>query len=725
MTAQMKAAALARRSGMARYSFGIRGRLFLAFGTVAALTVLASVVAFMSYSEVGRTLSGIADDNLPAMSLSLRLAKSSTEIVSGAPALLAANDMKERQVAVASLQADRQELGRAIEDLAATPGGREATAPLRRAAGDMAGNLGELATTVERRLALKEERVAMAAHLRATHAALAETLAPMVDDAGFDLVTGMQTVTDIHDSKAMKQHLAELADDQLAALQAMFDLRADSNLVLGLLTEAANIPSKDLLPPVRDRFNAAANHLDKSLAVLKDARTADPLRGPVTELLQYGRGEKNIFQLRRSELESIAAGEAGLVANRKFASALEQEVAKLVERSESAAKTAAADTTATIARGRVLLISIAVASLFIALAIGGFYVGRNVVRRLTMLRRSMAEIAAGNLDAAIPQGGHDEITEMASALAVFRDNGRAARNAEVQAAAERQQMAEQRRADLLSLADGFEASVKSVVDSVSGAAMEVRATATTMVSTADETSKQAAAVSEASTQASANVQTVAAAAEELSSSTSEIGRQVSESAKVANRAVAETQRTNATVQGLAAAAQKIGDVVKLINDIASQTNLLALNATIEAARAGEAGKGFAVVASEVKSLANQTAKATEDIAAQIREIQEATRGAVGAIEEITQTIGHVNEIATSVAAAVEEQDATTREIARNVQEAAHGTQSVSANIAGVTRTAGETGHAANMVLSSAAEFAGQAEKLHGEVERFLSGVRGR
>jgi len=209
----------------------------------------------------------------------------------------------------------------------------------------------------------------------------------------------------------------------------------------------------------------------------------------------------------------------------------------------------------------------------------------------------------------------------------------------------------------------------------------------------------------------------------LSASINEISRQVAESTNIAGEAVAQAEQTNAGVQALADAAQRIGDVVKLISGIAEQTNLLALNATIEAARAGEAGKGFAVVASEVKSLATQTAKATEEITAQVAAIQGATGASVQAIQAIGQTISRVNHIAAAIAAAVEEQGAATQEIARNVQQAAAGTAEVSGHIASVSQAAGETGVAAGEVLGSAKGLARLSDALRDDVDRFVGNIR--
>jgi methyl-accepting chemotaxis protein len=352
-------------------------------------------------------------------------------------------------------------------------------------------------------------------------------------------------------------------------------------------------------------------------------------------------------------------------------------------------------------------------------------ISRAVARPIRAMTVSMSRLADGDLAVDVPATDHgDEVGQMAKAMQVFKDNALAKSRMEAGRAQEQARSSEERRLARFAMADELESQVKVVVQGVTAQAGQLQSTAGTLSATAEQVARQAMSVAAAAEQADANVQTVAAAAEQLSASISEISRQVTQSARLSREAVDEAQRTNAIVVSLAEAARKIGEVVGLINDIASQTNLLALNATIEAARAGEAGKGFAVVANEVKSLANQTARATDDITQQIAGIQAATGEAVKAIEGISGRIGSINEVSTTIASAVEQQGAATQEIARNVQQAAAGTRDVSANITGVQAAASETGEGAHQTLSAARGLSGQSEQLDQQLNLFLKKFRG-
>jgi methyl-accepting chemotaxis protein len=354
----------------------------------------------------------------------------------------------------------------------------------------------------------------------------------------------------------------------------------------------------------------------------------------------------------------------------------------------------------------------------------GVTLTRAIARPTMQMTDAMRRLADGDTSVAVHGGDRkDEIGAMAAAVEVFRANAVERLQIEAERKQAETRAATAHQAEMQQLADEFEAAVGNIVNIVSTASRDLEGAAGKLAKTAETTQQLSGLVARDSEDASSNVRSIAKATEELTSSVGEIARQVHESSRIANEAVAQAQKTDGRIAELSQAAQRIGDVVKLITAVAEQTNLLALNATIEAARAGEAGRGFAVVAQEVKALAAQTAKATEEISGQIARMQTATAESVAAINDISTTIDRVSEIASAITDAVVAQGALTQEIARNIQQAAEGTSRVAVNIGEVNKGATETGSASTKVLASAGDLSNEGRKLKFEVDRFLTTVR--
>ena len=720
MSARVSQTAAPGRSPSVRVTFGLQGRLFLAITAILSGTVVGGVVALNGYRNFESTLDAITRTAVPAMNQALRVAQKAERLVALAPALEAATKSKDHEAVSERLATEKQEFEASLVALEKT--GTEQAGMVANAAEELLGNLTQLDAITAQRVQQKAVYDTLVPEVLEAYTRIQSVTSPWQSLHNSEISGAESTLTDPESTIEQMRSAAETLVSSKQSFAPIREIVEQATQMRNLLLEAQYAADATRVAVIESNLLYMMEQL-KNSAQQTPERTAQALQPPLATLQKAAIDPNNLIATREQELDVIERARALLESNQALSNRLAGLVETMVQQEESSVETATVNTAQLLNRSTTVQITVVVASMLLSILVVWLYIGRNVVGRLMAVKNSMAELAAGNLNVAIPSGGRDEIAQMAETLIVFRDTAAEVEAANARTEDERRHAAEERRKAMLALAEQFESRVKRSVEQVSGASNQMQHTASGMAQAAQETSQQAGEAAAASSQASANVDQAAAAAHELSASIAEIGRQATESSDIASEAVMNARNTDKTMRALNDAAARIGDVVKLIQDIASQTNLLALNATIEAARAGEAGKGFAVVASEVKNLASQTAKATEDISAQIGSMQLATDGAVGAIQSIGATIEQIDGIIATIASAVEEQRAATDEIARNLSEASGGTNRVSQSVERVTVTASETGSAAGEVLTASEQLAHQARLLNEQVDDFLREVR--
>jgi methyl-accepting chemotaxis protein len=736
---------------------GIRLKLVAVFAAIAGSTVVATVVAFLSYSILGDSLHKIEAESLPGMTHAFVLARQVAELSTVSATIAGAESPTDLDRAETHLAKTRTGIQVSLDGLATTQIGRGRVDKLKQEVGQLAGSVGRLATAVGDRFEIAGRRAKLVSDAIAAHGKLAAKTGPLADDANFNLTLGLRSIGDSTDVEKNKAEVERVLNEDVVVLEGLSELRIESNLLLGILTEISLAPSVELLRPLRDRLLAAEGRAGKAVAKLAKTEHAAPLKAALQALVALGDAKTGIPAERERELKAIAQSWELVAAAKAKSLALTAEVEQSAREAREQMSTAVAGSSSAISTSKLTLI--AINSIGFLVMLGGWVlISRSVIRRLRRLNGAITGLAAGNLDVEVPKGGRDELSDMALAVDTFKANAiakqqleretEAARiTAEAERAAREAEKAEEARqaqATIAALAEALDrlahgdllcridspfapdaeklrTDFNAAVDKLKEIMLAVVASTQAIGSGTEELSGAADNLSRRTEQQAANLEETAAALDEITVTVKKATDGATTARDIVARAKDDAEKSGEVVRkavdamgGIEKSSRQIGQIIGAMDEIAFQTNLLALNAGVEAARAGEAGRGFAVVASEVRALAQRSAESAKEIkgiiSASGAQVNEGVRlvGETGkSLERIIAQVAEINRMVCDIAAGAQEQSTGLNEVNTAINQMDQMTQQNAAMA--------EQSTAASQSLSQ------EAQRLSGLVGQFQVG----